>query len=105
MRVLAGGSIDAAKPVKEGLNEQQLADLLAATQAQEVREGAVGRQCEGREEVGVKGGDHPQRKQGVKGGRPEVLLYGPDFQPTSCRLKMIFSQLQHVCALETSIRE
>jgi hypothetical protein len=37
MRVLAGGAIDAAKPIKEGLTEQQVADLLAATQAQEVR--------------------------------------------------------------------
>lgn len=37
MRVLGGGAVDAAKPIKEGLTEQQLADLLAATQAQEVR--------------------------------------------------------------------
>lgn len=37
MRVLADGAIDAAKPIKEGLSEQHVADLLAATQAQEVR--------------------------------------------------------------------
>uniref|UniRef100_A0A383VTJ8 Aminoacyl-transfer RNA synthetases class-II family profile domain-containing protein n=1 Tax=Tetradesmus obliquus TaxID=3088 RepID=A0A383VTJ8_TETOB len=35
MRVQAGGAIDAAKPIKEGLDEQQLAALLAATQAEE----------------------------------------------------------------------
>eukprot|EP00775_Hariotina_reticulata_P010539 gene10539-10699_t len=35
LRVGAGGAIEAAKPVKEGLSEQQLLDLLAATQAQE----------------------------------------------------------------------
>jgi hypothetical protein len=37
MRVQAGGAVDAAKPIKEGLDEQQLAALLAATQAEEVR--------------------------------------------------------------------
>lgn len=37
MRVLADGGIDAAKPIKEGLSPQHVADLLAATQAQEVR--------------------------------------------------------------------
>jgi hypothetical protein len=36
MRVQAGGAVDAAKPIKEGLDEQQLAALLAATQAEEV---------------------------------------------------------------------
>ncbi|WIA28678.1 hypothetical protein OEZ86_011214 [Tetradesmus obliquus] len=35
MRVQAGGAVDAAKPIKEGLDEQQLAALLAATQAEE----------------------------------------------------------------------
>lgn len=57
MRVLAGGSIDAAKPVKEGLNEQQLADLLAATQAQEVRAQQVQRRRQG---MGGKGQHFPQ---------------------------------------------
>jgi hypothetical protein len=37
MRVLADGAIDAAKPIKEGLSDQHVANLLAATQAQEVR--------------------------------------------------------------------
>lgn len=37
MRVQAGGAVDAAKPIKEGLDEQQLAALLAAAQAEEVR--------------------------------------------------------------------
>lgn len=36
MRVQAGGAIDAAKPIREGLDEQQLAALLAAAQAEEV---------------------------------------------------------------------
>lgn len=35
MRVQAGGAVDAAKPINEGLDEQQLAALLAATQAEE----------------------------------------------------------------------
>jgi hypothetical protein len=36
LRVLADGGIDATKPIKEGLSPQHVADLLAATQAQEV---------------------------------------------------------------------
>lgn len=36
MRVGAGGAVDAAKPIKEGLTEQQMADLLATAGAQEV---------------------------------------------------------------------
>ncbi|KAF6263693.1 aspartyl-tRNA synthetase [Scenedesmus sp. NREL 46B-D3] len=35
MRVQAGGAVDAAKPIREGLDEQQLAALLAAAQAEE----------------------------------------------------------------------
>eukprot|EP00879_Flechtneria_rotunda_P005085 GHRR01005363.1.p1 GENE.GHRR01005363.1~~GHRR01005363.1.p1 ORF type:complete len:690 (+),score=231.65 GHRR01005363.1:2113-4182(+) len=35
MRVGAGGAVEAAKPVKEGLDEQQQAELLAAAGAQE----------------------------------------------------------------------
>jgi hypothetical protein len=37
MRVQADGAVDAAKPIKEGLDEQQLVALLAAAQAEEVR--------------------------------------------------------------------
>lgn len=37
IRVLEGGAIDAAKPVKEGLSEAQVAALLAAAGAQPVR--------------------------------------------------------------------
>jgi aspartyl-tRNA synthetase len=36
LRVLADGAIDAAKPIKEGLTQQQVAAVLDATQAQEV---------------------------------------------------------------------
>lgn len=37
IRVGEQGSIDAAKPVKEGLSEQQTQDILSATSAQPVR--------------------------------------------------------------------
>ncbi len=37
VRVGEGGAIDAAKPVREGLSDEQAAALLAATAAQPVR--------------------------------------------------------------------
>lgn len=36
IRVLEGGEIDAAKPIKEGLSAAQVADVIAATGAQAV---------------------------------------------------------------------
>jgi hypothetical protein len=40
LRVLEGGGIDAAKPIKEGLSEEAVAGIIAAAQAQPVRVGS-----------------------------------------------------------------
>ena len=37
IRIGENGSIDAAKPVKEGLSEQQTQDIIVSTSAQPVR--------------------------------------------------------------------
>lgn len=45
MRVGAAGAVEAAKPIKEGLSQQQTNDLLAAVGAQEVGGRVTGPAC------------------------------------------------------------
>jgi hypothetical protein len=60
--------VEAAKPVKEGLSEQQLVDVLGATQAQEVRQ--QGHTTRGR----GGGGCEPNRPTSSSRGQMSIAL-------------------------------